>query len=279
MEKEKSPEKKSNLGIGPLVEQIGSSDTYTLARNDSANEGLSELDIRRRSIRLAAINLQETRPSGRRSLEDHKLNITAQLTTFGQSLQELNKLEKQGAQRQERLPALRRVAEFNHAIKEMVDDNQSLRFAEVLSFITNMNQQINGSEHAGEGFEQEIRGRLVGMRHEIAYEQIIGRMPGVECRQPTVDEDLNGADIFVSFNDSPMVPIDVKASFETAQSAQAEASRRGFDASHIVWSHVNDEEFDGGFRISEEVIAAKSGYVYNDLLNAVVQQNEATRRS
>lgn len=267
------------LDIGEIVTTVGTSEAYRAARNDPDNERLNELDRRRRSIRLAATALQERKPSGYLTPEGHAMNITAQLTTFSQSLDELNDLREQGAKHHEKLRPLRKVAEFNHAVKDMIDNNPSLQFTEVLNFIMNMNQQINGNPEHGHAFEDQVRGILVGMRHEIAFEQMLGYMPDVEYREATIEEDLQGADIFVSLNNSPMVPIDVKAGAEKTQVSKEQAHNRGYDSSHIIWSHILDEDFNGSFRISNDVAAAKAGYVYNDLRNTVFQQSYSRQQS
>jgi len=268
---------KNALDIGHIIQKVGTSEAYTLARNEAMSHEIGESERRRRAIRIAATALKGEQKSDYLTPEGHAMNITAQLTTFGDAVQELEALNQYQARHSEKIPALKKVAEFNHAVKAMIDTNPSLKFGEVLSFILSMNQQVNRA-HNGPAFEYQVRSILVGMRHEIAVEQMLGYMPDVEYRETTVDEDLKGADIFVSINGSPMTAIDIKASYETAQRAKMKAAENGYDSSHIVWSHINDDDFGASFRIPHDLAMARSAALYDDLQNAVYSQPASNRR-
>ena len=268
---------KNPLDIGNIVHKVGTSEAYTRARNEVMSHELDESERRRRAIRIAATALKGEQKSDHLTPEGHAMNITAQLTTFGDAVQELEELNQYQARHSEKVPALKKVAEFNHAVKGMIDANPSLKFGEVLSFILSMNQQVNRTQN-GPQFEYQVRSILVGMRHEIAVEQMLGYMPDVEYRETTVDEDIKGADIFVSINGSPMTAIDIKASYETAQRARMKAAVNGYDSSHIVWSHINDEDFGTSFRIPHDLAMARSAALYDDLQYAVSSQYNTGQR-
>ena len=261
------------LEIGRIVHKVGTSEVYTRARSEAETLDLDERDRRRRAILLAATALKGEQGSGYLSAEGHAMNLTAHLTSFSESIRELRTLEESGARRKEKLPALYKVAEFNHAVKDMIDSNPSLTFSEVSKFILSMNQTINGRVSGGPRFEHEVTQRLVGMSHEIAVEQMLGYMPGVDYQEATVDDDVNGIDLFVSIDGSPMTPIDIKASSSTAQIKKRQAIENGYSASNIVWSHVDNKEFNGTFRIPNDLAEARSADLYNDLRRAVRAQH------
>lgn len=271
-------ERESVLSIPHIVKKIGSSEAYVRERNNADNEHLSDSVRKRRSIKLAATALSERKPSGYLTAEGHAMNLTAHIAEYSSSLNELRKLEDEHAPRKEKLPALRNIAGFNHALREMVDSNPSLRVSDVKNFILTMNHSINGPESGGPMFEDKVRNTITGMRHEIAVEQMTGFMPGVETLEATVEEDLQGVDLKVSINGSPYAAIDVKASHATAEHARQKARARGFDDSHIVWSHANEEDFNGSFRLPLEVAKHNAQALYEDLDNAVWAAQYSSRR-
>ena len=270
---------KNPLDIDSIVQKIGTSEAYVRARNDVESTETTDGDRRRAAIRIAATALKGEQTSGYLSPEGHAMNITAQLTTFNEAYQVLNRAKREQIGSREKNQARRKVSEFFHAVKDMVDSNPSLQFNDVSSFILTMNQVVNGRASSGPDFEHEVRTRLVGMRHEIAAEQMLGYMPDVEYRESTIDEDLKGADLFISIDGSPMTRVDIKASKETAERERDNALRNGYSAGYIVWSHVENDEFNGSFRISNELAAERSVALYSDLQQVVRVQKIADQRS
>ena len=256
------------LDINYLVYKVGTSDAYKQARNDPELRELNERDQRRTAIRMAAVALSGERESGYLTTEGHALNITAELTTFSDSVFELDELKAHGASYEETLPLRLKMVEFNHAIKDMIDSNPSLQYDQMLTFIRSMNQTVNGREGAQQ-FEVHVRRVLNGMRHEIAVEQMLGYMPDVEYREATVTEDLNGADLFISINNSPMTGIDIKSSNKRAHSKRESAANLGFNPNGIIWSRVTAADFDGGFRISNETAAEKAPLLHESFERAI----------
>lgn len=270
---------KNALNTRDIGHKVATSEAFIRAANQDGTLQLSERDRRRKAIGVAASALTGETKSGYMSTEGHAMNVTAKLTYFRDSLDKLHHLRAVGSRHHEKLPALRKIAEFNHAVKDMVNSNPSLGFAEVLSFILKMDQNINGRNTGGHEFETEVRGVLIGMRHEIAFEQILGYIPEAEYKETTVEDDLNGADILISLDNSPLTAIDIKASYETTQRSKNEATWYGFDSSHIVWSHINEEDFNGTFRISNETAKLKSTAVYDDLCTVIFPKPNPTLRT
>ena len=245
------------LDVGEIVKKIGTSPDYIKARNVVERDATPEARRRPAAIRMAAVALRGKEEGSYFTLEEHALNLTAHLTTIESHLEQLDRLRGRRATRREKLPYLEKVTAFNHALKEMIDSNPRLGFNEVVSFLRNMNQQIHG-RHNDRHFEHEIRGVLEGMRHEIAAEQIIGQLENVDVDHVSIEEDLDGGDLMVSVDNSPWTPIDIKASYLTAERAKQKARDTGHDDSGIIWSQLNDEDFNGGFRISYDKAAEKA---------------------
>jgi hypothetical protein len=259
----------SPLETSHIVHKVGTSKEYAKARNEAEALDLDDSGRRRAAIRMAATALSGEQASGYLTPDGHAMNITARLTDFSESIRELHTLQEQDASHEEKLPALRRLAEFNHAVKNMVDANPSLSFDEVLTFIMSMNQSINGLKSSDSQFEYEVTNILVGMRHEIAFEQMLGYMPDVEYKEATIEDDLVGADIFISINGSAMVPIDIKASQKTVQRKRDEQIQHGYTPNHIVWSQVTNDEFGGSFRIPHDIAQKRSIILHDVLLNTI----------
>jgi len=266
------------LDIGYIVYKIGTSEAFAKARNESESLEMSDRDRFRTSIRMAATALKSEKASGYLTPEGHSMNITSKLATFREDVATLDELQASGASFLEKKHYLLRVAEFNHSIKELVDSNSSLRFDDVVLFLRNMDQKINGSDGAA-GFENIATDRLNGMRHEIAVEQMLGYLPGVEYAEASVEEDLDGTDLYISIDGSPMTAIDIKAGESNTRFAKKKALRNGWDVNQIVWSHISDEDFNGGFRISKEIAQAKAPFLFKKLQNAVDSNISRRKRS
>lgn len=269
---------KNPFDVNRIVTLVGKSNEYRLARDTVEGLDLTDGNRRKTAIQMAATALKGEHESGYLTPEGHAMNITAQLTSYTESAHRLDTLQSRGATYKEKLPLRQKMAEFNHAIKDMVDSNPALRYSEVLSFLRDMNQVINGRDGAAQ-FEHTAQGILTGMRHEIAVEQMLRYMTDVEYKEATIDEDLKGADLFVSLNGSEMTRIDIKASDETARMKRQRASRDGYNPYAIVWSHVTELDFSGGFRISHETAEAKAPHLHADLMKAVRSRHTQRQRT
>ncbi|HEY8886509.1 MAG TPA: hypothetical protein VIM31_03370 [Candidatus Microsaccharimonas sp.] len=269
---------KHPLDTSHIVYTVGTSEAYVHARNQAEALDLDDSGRRRAAIRMAATALSGEQESGYLTPEGHAMNVTAHLTDFSDSIQQLHELRHQHAHHKEKLPALRKISEFNHAVKDMVDANPSLTFDEVLSFILSMNQSINGNNNTSYNFEEEVKQVLVGMSHEIAFEQMLGYMPDIEYKEATIEDDLAGTDMFVSMNGSPMVSIDIKASLVRAQHAKDKALYLGYNPDRIIWSRLSNRDFNGFFRIPQDVAEERAVALHDDLVRAINSETVAVEQ-
>lgn len=163
-----------------------------------------------------------------------------------------------------------KVIAFNHALKEVINAGAAkFNFSELLTFMTNMHVAINGgSEQVA--FHDVARRHLVGMRNEIAFEQIL-IAAGIEYEAGSIEDDAEGGDFIING-----VPIDVKASESTARQAQEKKYRNGYDASHIMWSQIDFEDFNGALVLPQDVVTKKVPTVHT-LVNIATQSKTQPR--
>jgi len=216
--------------------------------------------------------------SGHKTFDGHILEVISHLPQFLDSQIALNTLRKSYTPHSEKAPHLDNVVRLNHALKELVDANPLLSFTNVLGFLQQMNTAINGQGHA-ELFSYEARSILVGMRHEIAVEQMLGMMPDVDYQDTSLENDLKGSDVFVSIDNSPYVAIDIKASETSAQNAQQKAARRGYNPAVIVWSQLYDNDFGDNFRIPHETALERKNSLHEQLVRAVASETSQRARA
>jgi len=144
-----------------------------------------------------------------------------------------------------------RVIAFNHSLKEVINAGASkMNFNDLLEFMTNIHMAINGSSQQQQ-FHHIARENLIGMRNEVAFEQIL-IAAGIEYTSGTVEQDAKGGDFIINGK-----PIDVKSSETSARNAQERAYRNGYNATHIMWSQVNFEDFGGALALPQAMIAKK----------------------
>lgn len=130
------------------------------------------------------------------------------------------------------------IIRFNDALGEVINSGASkFDFGDLLTFMTTMFSASN--QHNVGDFHDRARQAIIGMRNEMAVEQLL-ITGGVNFRRGTPEEDGKGGDFIVEG-----VPIDFKSKEFFAQKARNEAKERGYDGSTILWSHVDFEDFEG----------------------------------
>lgn len=138
------------------------------------------------------------------------------------------------------------IIRFNDALVDVISTNASaFDFEELLTFMTNRFTADNGPEYAAD-FHERAREALVGMRNEVAVEQLL-TTGGVQFRRGTVAEDGKGGDLFIED-----VPIDFKSDEYSAKRARMRVEEDGYDGSSIVWSHIDFEDFEGKLTLPRE---------------------------
>jgi hypothetical protein len=130
------------------------------------------------------------------------------------------------------------IIRFNDTLGEVINNGASqFNFGELLTFMTNMFSASN--KHHVADFHEKAREAIIGMRNEMAVEQLL-IVGGVEFRRGTPEEDERGGDFIIEG-----VPIDFKSKEFYAEKDRRDAEERGYDGSGILWSHINFEDFEG----------------------------------
>ncbi len=164
----------------------------------------------------------------------------------------------------------RRCAQFNHAVKALIENDKSLNAANVVSTVTTLygvlnrdrwGSDRNGYEQEATQFKRQFEGTVRGMQQEVLAKQIIQeinracplRDPATGEKLPRVSvdanvsaqDDLKGVDMYVTL-EGVTFPIDIKASERTAQNVREKSSH----PQSIITTGISCPELNGAFRVS-----------------------------
>lgn len=202
-----------------------------------------------RAVASGAISIADTleRQRGEYDLDANLYRLVGNLNSFHEGSLVIDRLREQyqtprympRAEKKTFYDNKGRVTEFNHILREVINAGASrFGFNNLLTFMTNMNAASGNRENTGE-FHAQARAALVGMRNEIAVEQVlIGA--GIDYELGTLEDDAEGGDIIIE-----NIPIDIKASLNATQRAQEKARQFGRDPNRIIWSHIQFEDYEG----------------------------------
>ncbi len=256
---------------GEFTRRIATTSEYRRTRENENEPG----ENRRIAVELGAFTLENITKSkgGYDTKESSSYRLIRNISSFAESqaaLDDLRQLSRQGEHitRRQREPYLRNVIQFNHAVKELVNQDPQITFSQLSNFTLNFYQSqcaYELSKLSPEDYHEQIvwfhkkfSGALNGMRHELGYEQLIGQLQcekyDIEYDETDEDKELRGVDYTIMVEGSP-VDVDVKA------------SPRNVTKTHHVYSHLNSEDFGNGFRISPQTAQREAHYVLNDLLH------------
>jgi hypothetical protein len=201
-----------------------------------------------RRVAASAFHSHVSKPSIEQpSLDTYLFKLTAGLKNFYQDSRTLDYLRNRYGRPQHMPPqdkdrfyeSKNTIIGFNDTLVDVIGAGASkFDFDQLLTFMTDVFSATNGQEHAGD-FHERAREAIVGMRNEMAVEQLL-TVGGIDFRRGTVTEDSKGGDYFIDG-----VPIDFKSNETSAQRAKMRAEEGGYDSSAILWSHVRPEDFEG----------------------------------
>jgi hypothetical protein len=243
-----------------LLTSMVSSEAYRATFNgvDLRNmDEVGKLYFRSQALGAAALQRanENTRESGYKTPEGHLYSLMTQYDSFIASHHKLDYLQSHDTTREQKLPALQKAVDFNTTLRELIDAGGSpLTVGTLSTTLAETFQHMHGSEDLPY-FMGEIRKVLIGMRHEIGFEQIVATMPDVEYEHATPVEDVYlGIDIKLKYRGTP-IDTDVKASALSAKKANENNWHQ--DKLHI-WSQLNDSDFGNGFHIPTKLAEEKA---------------------
>lgn len=172
-------------------------------------------------------------------------------------------LHRDAMTRDEKRTALTSVVEFNHILRQMIDNEVYTTMPEVTTFIKEVLLMMRASPQVVQYAEQGARAVLDGMRHEIASESVISSLPDVyDARQGEgIDDEMRGIDIHAVYKGEE-IALDIKSKQKSADDANAKAYRPDYVA---VWSGFDWEDFGNRLVPPKEKIAKKREYWQNTL--------------
>lgn len=130
------------------------------------------------------------------------------------------------------------VIKFNGILKEVMNAGAAkFNFAELLEFITNQYTSIQAADNVK--FQEAIRQRMVGIRDELAVEQILIEN-GIDFELGSEEDEEVGGDFII--ND---VRIDIKSSQHAAVRAKQIASAHDDDPDRFIWSQIESKDYRG----------------------------------
>lgn len=201
-----------------------------------------------------------------KKLDQAAVRILASLPAFVDAQRALDKLEDQERRnghhfpKNVRLPHLKAVIPYNHALLDLIDTFPGIDAESVWRFSGGAMLDLGGRADA-EFVEMETRELLHGLRNEIGLEQILWQIDDVsDVTRATEEQELIGIDRGVVYRRTPLF-LDAKASEFGAQKAlQAHQDYLRFhhlteaddDGGYPVYTGLTDDDFHGGFRISQE---------------------------
>ncbi len=206
-----------------------------------------------RAIASGALSLAHERQetAGEYDLDATLYRLVGGIDSFYENSKNLHELSTRFRSPKNMPPAIKRsfydskeqVGHFNDALIEVINSGASkFNFNELLTFMTTMHIAGGGSETAKD-FHNEARMALIGMRNEVAFEQVL-IYSGLDYRSGTSAEDGRGGDYIIEG-----VPVDIKSSEWSTKKAQEEARLGNYDASRILWSHIDFEDFEGALTL------------------------------
>ena len=227
-----------------------------MVRNPNVHQVISERELKVRkaqAIGNAAFRLAETYPE-----EKYKQRDIAKLVSAypGWVMAEQRKKDEEKGfldnrvynhhGRRIRQQNTERFTEFNHALREVIDDwGATTSLQELIHsmymihpYRTDLDKPENLEKK--EEFYKSITATVRGIRNEIAFEHVLIRA-GVDFEPATAEEDARGVDYYINGK-----PVDVKASIFAAQEALQKTAERGRSSDKIIfYPGISDSDFDG----------------------------------
>lgn len=209
-----------------------------------------------RAVAAGALSLASKleKEHGEYDLDGNLYRLIGSLPSFRQNSHELGALRDKYGSVYSMPPAIKdrfyrckeEVTEFNHVLREVINAGASrFGFNDLLTFMTTM-QVASGGREGIEDFQQDARSALVGMRNEMAFEQLLIHA-GLDYEIGTLEQDAAGGDFIIEG-----IPVDVKASESAASQARDRSRSGGYDASGIIWSHIHFEDYEGQLTLPYE---------------------------
>lgn len=212
-----------------------------------------------RTAAIYAERMEQAKPKTKAEiLNQMSVGIVATLPGFLDGARELVLIYEREAEgttvkRSEKIPHLESVIPFNHQLRSLIDMFPDLSFEQVQNYCSQTALFMSGPVDAAY-CKQIVREHLIGMRNEIGMSQILWKIDGVEDVVPaeTAEQEMNGVDLVVTYRGKTLL-LDAKASeFGVQKALDKRTSTSAASSGYPVCPMIPYEDFEGGFRISDD---------------------------
>lgn len=246
-----------------LLAKIGQTDSYLSTISELAGDN-PDVDTRRlvrsRAIGAGALALVDEHAADGKSVdtEVRLLKLISTVMPFNDAALKIERARQNGTYTREQYADERAATiDFNTAVRDIIDHDPRMTPEQLQSFLESTFVTSYGTKDL-EFFTQHSSRVIVGMQHEIGFEQIINHIDGLTYRAATKEEELSdGVDMYITFYGKE-IPIDIKAGQRKALEANEQNTGFRQIANYKMWSHVTNDEFKNSFRIPYELAVAKA---------------------
>lgn len=199
-------------------------------------------------------------------LDQFGVRVISTLPAYIQAEHELDRIEAEElhtgikAPRHEKIPHLKAAIPFDHTLRELIDTFDDITPENIKRF-TEIAMLDLGDGAEAKYAREKTREVLYGMQHELGLEQILWEVEDVtDVQHATAEQELHGIDLAVTYKGRVLF-LDAKASEFGARKAmtarQTYMNAHGlteakYKGGYPLWTHLSDEDFGGGFRITKE---------------------------
>jgi hypothetical protein len=208
--------------------------------------------------------------NGRLDINGNALNLISTLPDFIGGQHELDRIHAKEVRsrttvpREVKIPYLKKVIPFNHAIRETIDENPQLDATDVHAFIIKTAMGVYKTDEIDFSYlSQQVSNRIIGMHEEIDTEQALWQIDGVDdIENADIDDELEGTDLSFTYQGQPY-RIDVKAS-----SAKEQKAWQHWQQGDPLpfWTGINRHELGNQFRANDQQLEIITGRL-QDLLD------------
>lgn len=242
-----------------------------IVRSDEFLRG-SHNSVRLGGVALTAGNLSEQlreKNQGYPTPESMQLELISVLPEYLRAQHEFD-INRDSMSRNEKRTALESIIPLNHVPRDIIDNELYTRVSDITRFVSEILLKTGCSREIISYARSSVEGVLNGMRHEIASESVLSSLPGVEIVEmpegtDEVEEEMRGRDILIKYM-GQVIALDIKASEQSASSANAESNHRGYNA---VWSGFTNDDFGGMLIPTRKMLVAKKIY-FRNVINRIV---------
>lgn len=219
-----------------LISGIILSDEY-LRERDRGVAGMGAIAL---SASRLAVNVAEAN-HGYETDQSRQLRLISALPKWLRAEHDLD-TRRSGMTENDLNSSLESVIEFNHALREIIDNETYTKMSDVMRFVSETLLIARVKGPAIKYAAEQLQSVLDGMRHEVASESVLSSLPEVESVRgaSSIEEERQGKDVIVTMIDGREIALDIKSTQRSADKANLE--RRGSDY-RAVWSGFTWDDF------------------------------------